>query len=239
MEHFEDYASFPPEDLHYIYGVNCYQHAIGYPNPIFYRCECDGEEFVYYVKLQPGSISNLDMPRTATTKEYSNRIIANCEEDGLIFCGDRCVVREGYRTLAFYTDTFCEQDFHFAFLNDKGLWETKCPWIAPRAFKDVRAAGLGQFQLRGYLLAPDGFLPKAISEWVPKSVGIITSSNRVILLDKVPEIEAHCAPTLVFRPKHAACYLTKYNAVFPGPLWPPTDLAILRKTLDPLTATVA
>ena len=222
------FEKVPAEKLHYIYAVNCFQHAIGYETPIFARRSAAGREFVFYERLQPGSIFNSDLSKETMIEEFQRKMLGCCEEENILPCGNTPVLKEGYRTLALYTGAVKGQmDCHFAFFNKRGLWESKTPFQEPMVHKTVLAAGLG-YDFCSYLLAPENLLPKAVSEWTPKAVHVTTLSGKTIKLQEIADDSpGQYGNSLIFEPAQHVAFLIEAKKLLPLPPWPPRSLPVL------------
>jgi hypothetical protein len=181
---YSELLSIPPENLHYIYGVNCFQHAIGYRHPIIEQVVLDQNNvFVTYIALRPGSPDKpLDI---YNPEEFKKNIIEACHDEGLVNCNDRFLRRSGYRTLALFFSEDPERcDYHFAFLNSDGKWETKAPFHKVITSTDLETASW-DCKFNRFLLAPEDHIPKAIAEWRPSTIKIPAPSGNTIELAEI------------------------------------------------------
>ena len=194
------YADFPSEWLHYIYAANCFQHAIGFKLPIFSRFTVGGllhnkgAEFIKYIALHPGSRSNPDPQLSNAIEDFRDRIVEHCKEEGMIITGSKPITKTGYRTIAFYVGPLPKEggakyDFHFAFLNRKGLWEWKTPFLAARTAKTVEDASTG-CQFCCYMLAPTGMTPKAVREMDGHVVQTRTETGKPVKLLEIDDTKS-------------------------------------------------
>ena len=145
-----------PEDLHYLYGGNCFQHAIGYNQPIM-GCEKLGDiTKLNYVTLCPGSNAAV-FYGAQTLPEFNILLKKACEEEGLKNIGDNFRECEGFRTLAVFSGRAPNGrlDYHFAFMNDDGLWEHKVPFKPVTTNKSTEEIKIGN---RRKKLAPKPML---------------------------------------------------------------------------------
>ena len=121
-----EFEKLAPKDRHYAYGVNCYQHAIGYPHPllVFYgSTRDDGAYEGVYINLNPGNFDSREYAifhEEADLLDYRDFIIQQCLKDGFVEFGPALKKQDGHRTIAiFFSDN--PRDFHFAYLNKDGL----------------------------------------------------------------------------------------------------------------------
>ena len=221
----DGFLDIPQEKLHFVYGVNCFQHAIGYSTPIAAsQTGSEGSFSLYYMKLTPGNFSSVEVFARIIKNQYKDLILEGCTVENLISCGNRAVVRDGYRTLALYFHkTF--DDFHFAFLNDQGKWEAKLIFELPREYETVQAAGGNDYTFHSFLLAPNDLMPSAIAEWVPKRV-TVKSSSHADCLDVIDFDKAWSNGSFTLlesRKGQEHFYMPQSRLYFPRAAWPPFD----------------
>ncbi len=177
-----------PIDLHYMYGVNCYQHAIGFSDPIIEISESSEPDNILtarYIALLPGNHSEQDAPKNS--EEFFNYIISCCEEDGIISLGGNFEQREGFRTMAIFTGTENggRQGLHFAYLNENDLWEDKIFFRGARTYQNTNeCAEANSAQFKSYALVPNDIKPKFIED-IPLEYVELTAENKSITLCRI------------------------------------------------------
>ena len=141
-----------PSSLHYIFGANCYQHAIGF-DPILFHTEKinSSEYYIYYALLRPG-IESLEGVRS--TQNFNSALLKACEQDGIILT-DSFNLRSNFRTVAIFSALIeGMNDFHFSYFNEQGKWEDKTPFqeaTIHNALNDIEKRSLYRFICFGFV----------------------------------------------------------------------------------------
>ncbi|HEY8964284.1 MAG TPA: hypothetical protein VIN59_07475 [Alphaproteobacteria bacterium] len=152
-----------PEDLHSIYGVNCYQYALGYPHILIsgamaYPQNGHDVSVLGYIALIPGERQD--------TKPFSNvsdlraNVLKGCKEDGVIDIGTAFEQRSGYRTAALYfRDSWnglmgVYADFHFARVHPDGNSSSKIAFGSVKQHKGIQKF-IGDYELDRFVLIPE------------------------------------------------------------------------------------
>lgn len=153
-----------PEDLHYFYGGNCFQHAMGYRETIMGLEKVADIISLNYVTLAPGQ--NVEELMTAgSLDEFNSALIKACDQEGIENLGGNFRQCEGYRTLAVFSGTVPggRNDYHFAFLNDEGQWEYKVPFQDVKTMPNTKAIeDTTMYRLQFYGLVKDGQKPSML-----------------------------------------------------------------------------
>jgi len=228
MLSFSEYEALGIEQLHYVYGADCYQHAIGYKPVIFYRNTAmfdpsdPQDTFITYVGLQPGSVCKRKLLEERDPKIFAQNVLAACLEEGLIDCEDNFRQEAGYRTLALFLrekERGDGNDHHYA-VNVGGVWESKtarAPVIRSLRKEDLTPG----YTFDRYLLAPENMLPMAIAEWAPKVVQVILPNGQFIELNEIDEQGlGHFGHTCALSPSQNCLFSLAARRALPLPPWP-------------------
>ncbi len=184
---FEQYTLVRQQDLHYIYGVNCYQSAIGYDTPVLCAYSLEENVVVSYLSLYPGSLDNKKISLISTAKEsqdndaYVDRLFKGCAEDGLIEEGQKFSQAEGFHTLALFFN-YKEMDFHFA-RHSNGKWLSKFPTAPVISYKDIEALEKDTaYSFHSFFLAPINTTPGHIAFLSPRNIAARADNGAIIPL---------------------------------------------------------
>lgn len=175
---YKDLSGVKNLDLHYAIGVNCYQHARGYPHPIIGIIP-GGPEFagkiqiLHYFALLPGNASSAIAPPPHTVAELEPFILRACQEDNITLI-DRKIDTElaGDLTLgAIYfskenTTYGLQADFHFAIRRKDGQWEDKIPFSEKKVYTELPSE-IDGYVLSKFLLIPNE-IPLGIQKLTPQ-----------------------------------------------------------------------
>lgn len=232
--------TLPARDLHFVYGVNCYQFAIGYLPPIINRLTTDGSDYIEYVGLFPGAPSAQrvnDITKPPSLQAGIQSIIAGCREDGLIDCEKTPLFKRGHTTVAMLIKdkggSDNKFDFHFAQIARDGSCFSKLPYRTP-----VRHNNVGElerdisYQLNRYFLVPNNLVPQSIKAWNAEAVIIKLGDDRPITL---MEFKAALQPQgsflfgerVLMTGKNDMAYSERFKTVIVAPPWPPCPQSIV------------
>lgn len=213
----------PAVRRHYLYGANCYQHAIGFDKAILWVRMPDNHQdcrLVDYMTLAPGSYGHVPAP--SDPAEFRDFFLEYCKEDGLIDLNGHFEQRAGYRTLAFFVGVMPQGrvDYHFAFLNADGLWEDKIPFREPRTHSSTAAIEKDTgYRFQRYLLCPPGVVPANLKRLDLKEVSVRSGAHTADILC------VSYSPALLNSPLYQTVFFTDKNfgyfpiikAVLPAP----------------------
>lgn len=162
----KNYLPGDPE-LHSIYGVNCFLHALGYSYPFMNVMlwgkdnNKPGVDLVDYIYTGPGnSALLLDNPSLSAKQSLSILFTELAREK--LEPTDSPTQRPGHRILAlFFNESI--RDYHFAYIDKRGKIESKVPFDVMRTFTsipDVEAFENTKF--KGYFLATENHEPSSL-----------------------------------------------------------------------------
>lgn len=146
-------------DLHYAYGVNCYQHARGYPHIIVAKVMHDERPenkltLMAYMALHPGFDQTSLRLKAKTLQDMRQLVRKGCVEDALIPIGAKPQHWKGFKTLALYVRPDVENfDFHFAEVHKNGSCTDKVPFKWERHFLSVPDK-IDSYVFDQYFMAP-------------------------------------------------------------------------------------
>lgn len=163
---FGEFHNTAPIDRHYMYAVNCFQHAVGFPLPLVVidsSPKYPDMRTLNYVTLKPGKLVNNDYD-TLTDEEAIAHLIDKCKKDGLEVLDRKFEQRDGFRTLALFVNHGQpRKDYHFAFLNQDNLWEDKVPFRGVRTYQNTtEIEKLTKYNFVSYLLCPEKLFPEEL-----------------------------------------------------------------------------
>jgi len=163
-------AQPPRNDLHFIYGINCYQFAIGDYTPYVCAYRQDDEKVTLtYLSMTPGDPtapqpSFEDPPTPSDLEAYKASVAQGCLADGLINTGTTFEQKEGHTTVSLLFDT-SNPSFHFLkYSNGDWLskfsmgWVTRYPSLE-EAIKETQNLTNQTYELRNFFLVPKGTVP--------------------------------------------------------------------------------
>ena len=165
-----DTTSSLRNDLHFIYGVNCYQFALGDYTPyVCAYCHKDGNLSLTYLSMLPGDPkapepSFEDPPTPSDLEAYKTALVKGCHDDGLIDIGTSFQQKEGHDTVALLFDATAPV-FHFLKYSN-GEWLSKFSMgnvtsypSLEAALKSINAQTKHAYELRSYFQVPHGTVP--------------------------------------------------------------------------------
>lgn len=162
-----------PDELHYIYGANCFHHAIGYPDAVIF-CERfkDDALFANYMTLFPGSA----MPDASKSLlGFYEDILNGCLEEGMTDTGKDIITKEGSRTIALLIGEGPAggNDFHFAYLNENNEWEAKVPMRGVKLYRSIEELESdSKYKFMNFFQCPNGLTPMALRNIQTETVNI-------------------------------------------------------------------
>lgn len=156
--------------LHAVYGVNCYQNAIGYkPITIHFN---NKSGYLSYLTLCPGDLAKIINDhdhrypgQQISSYDMKKLIIAQCREDGLEELEARSVseaiyVPDGKRLVAMLYSAE-HKDFDFQFYDEKSnTWKNKTPLEGYSEREDLPKFLGGGYVLTRLFMCPEGIEPK-------------------------------------------------------------------------------
>lgn len=164
-----EYSGTDPVQLHAVYGVNCYQNAIGYKPITVHFNKNSGN--VSYLTLCPGNLAQIlhEFGRNAgheiSSYDMKKMLIAQCREDGLEELEARSTnspihVPEGKRLVAMlYSNE--RKDFDFQFHDAiAGKWKNKTPMETYTERDDLPKFLAGGYVLSRLFICPENVAPK-------------------------------------------------------------------------------
>lgn len=166
------YQDINPTELHKVYGINCYQNAIGYKPITIHYNEAAGR--LNYLTLCPGNMAQIlndDFSRNAGYEISSHMmkkiLISQCKEDQLEELETRTLstpinVPEGKRLIAlFYSNE--RKDFDFQYYDQKSrMWKNKTPTEDYTEREDMPRFLAGGYVFTRFFVAPENIEPKGV-----------------------------------------------------------------------------
>ncbi len=239
----QELTSSRPIELHYLYGVNCYQHAIGLKTPFLNIDDVSPTrpelKVFFYVTVSPGT---MDQARQENLhgKAFEDRLFECCEMDGIIITQNRFEQRNNHRTLAiFIGEVKGISDFHFACLNPDGKWEDKVPFRGVR-FHDTttQIENATGYKFLTYAIVPENITPVATKKLVTSDAVLNDGTKSTIIkLVENPAGDSH-----ILTGKEILVDLNKKNAfepiskaLVPMPLLPKAQTAAIDFLYAPAT----
>ncbi len=157
-----------PVTLHKIYGVNCYQHAIGHLPITLHFNQRSGN--ISYTTLCPGhlakNLGNLSL-HDISAYEAKRKIIYACQEDGLEELEQRSLsepisIPKDRKMIAFYFSSE-RKDFDFHVLNQREIWENKTPFADVSETDNLPTMIAGGYILTRLFFAPQKVTPHGVN----------------------------------------------------------------------------
>lgn len=220
----EEFRGQSPVELHYTYGVNCYQHAIGLPTPFLEMAPVPSRadlKAVHYLVINPGNMDE-DQLNGFKGKTFKQYLFDACEMDGIIVTENRFEQREGYRTLAiFSTSPPAAEDYHFAYLNEDGKWEDKVPFRGVRKHANTseieKSSG---YKFLSYALSPINIKPTSIKKF--ETTDLVLDDGResvtIKLVKRITNEGGVCSGNeMLFNSDQNVAFLIKLKALIPLP----------------------
>jgi hypothetical protein len=222
MSPFEAMKKLSPEKRHFVYGVNCFQYALGFLTPVVARREQGDALCLLYVLPSPGRLTRADVAAVGDEGRFQTLMVAKCQAEGLLDCGRKPVRQKGFRTLALYVRTTKNGfDFHFTYQARQNLWVGKFPFQHPFAAPTPEAGGFGYRVVR-FFLSPKGLVPQSVRALatVERTVGKGTQQAR--LLEVVNAARPDLTGTLLFcNLRTGTARIETLKLDVPMPAWPP------------------
>lgn len=211
-------------DLHFIYGVNCFQYAMGFHTPVMSILArgalIDRPELtvVAYAMLSPGNAARRLGGWSLFPRNGLKILFQEAAREGLQSTGPELVRREGFRTLALFFNKQA-MDFHFAVLEPDGRWSSKVPFDIPRTYESVEdVAKAEEVAFASYMLAPEGYGQRFAAAHPSLQRAAAPGGGEVILLEQG---DVHAANRMMFNAANGMAALVKSeNMLVPLPAWP-------------------
>tara|TARA_B100002003_G_scaffold85528_1_gene80009 strand:- start:16 stop:720 length:705 start_codon:yes stop_codon:yes gene_type:complete len=214
------FADIQPEDLHYLYGANCFQHALGYSGALIALEKSRDIISLNYITLFPGT--NASAFYNCASLDHFNRVLsAACKDEGIENCGMNFRQCQGYRTLAIFSGLGPEGrlDYHFAFLNKNGQWEDKTPFKPSKTYADTSEIERDQgYKLQFYGLIREGKEPKCIEGLKIAKIDIGTMSNPcltnvIVITANMPTLPVNNYTTM----RGVDAMMDRFNQIYTAP----------------------
>lgn len=187
MDHHIEYADIDAIQLHSVYGINCYQNAIGYKPITTHFNELSGR--LSYLTLCPGNLAKIlsdhfsrNSGYEISSQDMKKLLVAQCLEDGLEELETRTVqnpinVPENKRLIAMlYSNE--RKDFDFQYYDAKSkMWKNKTPLEPYSEREDLPRFLGGGYVLTRLFIAPENIEPKG----VPKGHTHVYEDQSIIL----------------------------------------------------------
>lgn len=214
------FDNVPPLRRHFVYGVNCYQFAMGHHVPMAILQGVKGMpklRVLDYIKAQPGN--SYEQTRDAgqtTTATLQEKLIDGCLQDGLVRIKQDAALAEGWHKIAFYMRN-SDKNFHFARVHENGTSEDKFPLLPPQRHDDIPKTTQG-YRLKAFFAAPPGMRPwemKHAAETVTIKLG--RGSTDLALFK--PNGNMNGSPPMVVDPAAKSALLIQQNLLVAMPPW--------------------
>ena len=232
---YQPFQALPRESLHFLYGVNCYHFAVGYPYPIFAKIDLQGFIIIKYIEITSGLPSRIkkfaDLITSNDTglSDFIGCTIEGCTEDSIENCGRELVRRPGYQTLALFFGAseykgMDKYDFHFANVCEDGSLKYKVPCQPAQHVESISMTEVETgCDFHSFLLAPNNMKPKIMTGWETRKIAIQTPNGNAVeieeLLSMPRGVGVSVSNQLALMPPVA--FLIQSNPLrVPSPLWP-------------------
>ncbi len=214
------FENIPPLRRHFIYGVNCYQFALGHHVPMvaIYGVQDEPKLRVLdYIKAQPGNsyVQSKDA-HLITTATLQEKLIDGCLQDGLVRIKQDAALAKGWHKIAFYMRS-SDKDFHFARVHENGTCEDKLVLFHPQRHENTPKTIHG-YRLKAFFAAPSGIEPwemKHVAEMVTIKRG--RGSTDIALM--TPHRSMNGSPPMLADPDKKSAFLIEQNMNIAMPPW--------------------
>lgn len=211
------FSDVPPLRRHFIYGVNCYQYAIGKGHEVTVFTKDRTKQEFNYLTLCPGHMAEAALSggqSYISAYELKRLIIQGCREDKLVELEQRSLhaaihVPDNMRLIAFYFTDNTDRgmgDFDFMVYNPKtSKWENKTPLSDTDFIDNLLPSHGNHYIFQRFFVAPDNVAPCGIPQGMPAKLSNDLSLN--IVTDKPywargPVLEDRGDQGLFFRRLH-------------------------------------
>ncbi len=188
------FSDVPPLRRHFIYGVNCYQYAIGKGDEVTVFTKHPRKQAFNYLTLCPGHMAETALSSGQSyipAHELKRLIIQGCREDNLVELEQHSPhaaihVPDSMRLIAFYFTDNTERgmgDFDFMVHNPKtSKWENKTPLLDVDCTEGLLPSRENDYIFQRFFLAPHDIVPNGIPRGTPIKLSDDLSLN--IVTDK-------------------------------------------------------
>jgi hypothetical protein len=224
VEKYKEYLPYS-QDLHFVYGVNCFQYAVGSETPIFTTTQRDEKTLLHYARLNPGvEDTAYKLGQDQPLHTFKNVVIEGCLAEGMVDCGTSFTQEKGHKTIgvffAEYGDSF---DFHFV-RSEGDKWVSKVPFDIRRSFDSISAvtASYPKYHFDRYMLVPHDFTPKSLLGMKIDDF-VAGSGDKKVELKKAASLIAPVRWSWPYEvmPEHTVMFCAEENQLYPLPPWPP------------------
>lgn len=218
------FSEIPPLRRHFLYGVNCYQFAIGY-QPITVFTQAANPNRFAYLTLCPGNFAEKVWQQGGvgiSTYNFKNLIRTSCQEDQLIELEQRSIhdpinAPDGERLIALYFapgDETGPGDFHFVYLNNTNRqWEEKTPFADIVVHDHLPPSLPGGYIFSRFFAAKEGIQPQGL----PSGIFVPCQSNPGL---NFVENQPFWARGPVLKDHGNGLFLRRGHPLYAKPAWP-------------------
>lgn len=215
------YSDVSPLRRHWLYGVNCYQNAIGYDPVTVFTAAANPTDFAYMC-LAPGTLAQrMDAANKKTIQKKD--VLDACREDGLILLDTTSIhatitVPNDMRLIALYfrEDATGANDFDFKVLNKhSNKWESKTIIGDKIEMDSLIEKDVIGYRFEHFLLAPENIQPLGL----PHGTSTFFYQGDDVTLRFV-EGTPHWARGPVLQDRGTHLYRDRYCPLYAKPAWP-------------------
>lgn len=165
------FSDISPLRRHFIYGVNCYQHAIGI-KPITLFANTPAPESYQYMTLCPGNMAKSAWEkaggisiRSLPTYILKDLLYEGCRNDGLTIVENTSRnaaihIPERHSLIALFYSQY-RSDFHFLRFNEKqNKWEQKTPLSDVEEIDSLPPIIMGDYTFSKLMIVPPDINPQ-------------------------------------------------------------------------------
>lgn len=215
------FSDVSPLRRHWLYGVNCYQNALGYDPVTVFTSAANPKDFAYMC-LAPGTLAQRMYAANKNSIQKKD-VLDGCREDGLIVLEDATrhaaiTVPQDMRLIALYfrEDATGANDFDFKVLNKQSnTWENKIPMGDKMKMDALIERDFFGYQFEHFLLAPENIEPLGL----PQGTSTIFHQGDDITLRFV-EGAPDWARGPVLQDRGTHLYRARQCPLYAKPAWP-------------------